>query len=126
MFHIVFRPKYRRRVLRYKLASRTKELFRQCCEVNDWILHELEIMPDHVHMLIQLNPRDSLSDVVQRLKGGSAKVIREEFPELEEFLWGESFWGDGYFVESVGKVAEGAVRRYISEQNKQQERDHGL
>jgi len=126
MFHIVFRPKYRKRVLRYKLASRTKELFKQCCEVNDWVIRELKVLPDHVHLLIQVNPKDLISDVMQLLKGGSSKVIREEFPELEEFLWGDNFWSEGYFVESIGKVAEEAVRKYISEQNKQARRDHGL
>ena len=126
VYHIVFRPKYRKRVLRYDLAKRTKELFKQCCEINDWTIQELEILPDHVHMLIQLNPSDSISNVMQIIKGGSSRVIREEFPELEEFLWGDSFWGDGYFVESIGKVDENVVRKYIQEQNKQQTRDHGL
>jgi len=126
LFHIVFRPKYRKRVLRYDLAKRTRELFTQCCEINDWIIHELEILPDHVHLLIQINPNDSISNVMQLLKGGSSRVIRIEFPEIEEFLWGDSFWGDGYFVESIGKVSETAIRKYIQQQNKQVERDHGL
>ncbi|EKD99495.1 MAG: hypothetical protein ACD_22C00241G0001 [uncultured bacterium] len=126
LFHIVIRPKYRKRVLRYKLAHRTKELFKQCCQINDWIIHELEILPDHVHMLIQINPKDSVAYVMQLIKGGSSKVIREEFPELDEFLWGDSFWGDGYFAESVGKTTETAIRKYIQQQNKQEIRDHGL
>lgn len=126
MFHIVFRPKYRKRVLRYNLAKRAKELFKQCCEINDWILHECEVMPDHVHMLIQINPSDSISNVMQIIKGGSSRVIRDEFPELEEFLWGDKFWSEGYFVESIGKVAEDKVRIYINQQNKQEARDHGL
>ena len=83
-------------------------------------------MPNHVHILIQINPRDSIAYVMQLLKGGSSKVIRDEFPELEEFLWGDSFWSEEYFVESIGKVAENAVRKYISQQNKQLNRDHGL
>ena len=126
LFHLVFRPKYRRRILKYKVAHRTKELFKQCCEINDWIIHELQILPDHVHLLIQINPSDSLSNVMQIIKGGSSHVIRDEFPELEEFLWGDSFWSDGYFVESIGKVSETAITKYIQEQNKQANRDHGL
>ena len=122
----MFRPKFRKRVLRFDLKKRLYELFKQCCEVNDWVLHELEIMPDHVHMLIQINPDDSISNCMQMIKGGSAKVIREEFPEIEEFIWGKSFWGDGYFAESVGKTTEKAIRMYINQQNKQTERDHGL
>ena len=73
-------------------------------------------MPDHVHMLIQIPPRDSLAHVMQILKGGTSKKLREEFPELEEFLWGDSFWADGYFAESVGMLSEAAVRQYIKEQ----------
>jgi len=66
-----------------------------------------------VHLIIQTNPSDSAAEVVQRLKGGTSRVIRKEFPELEEFLWGDSLWADGYFAESVGSVDEEVVRRYI-------------
>lgn len=119
LFHIVFRPKYRKRVLQFDLAKRTQELFIQCCEVNDWMIHELNVRSDHVHILIQINPRDSISKVMQLIKGGSSRVIREEFPELEEFLWGDQFWSDGYFAESFRKYSETAIRRYIQQQNKQ-------
>jgi len=50
------------------------------------------------------------------IKGGSSRVIRKEFPELEEFLWGDSFWSDGYFAESVGKVNESTIKNYIQNQ----------
>ena len=65
---------------------------------------ELNIQPDHVHILIQMKPDVSVSKMVQLFKGGSSKVIRLEFPELVEFLWGDSFWADGYFAETSGKV----------------------
>ena len=116
LFHVVFCPKYRRRVLIGDVARRLQELFAQACEMNDWELHELNVQKDHVHMLIQINPRESLSKVVQILKGGSSYVIRREYPELEEFLWGKSFWGDGYFAESVGKKNETVIRNYIKNQ----------
>jgi REP element-mobilizing transposase RayT len=54
--------------------------------------------------------------VAQLFKGGSSKKIREEFPELEEFLWGKSFWADGYFAETVGKVDEAVIREYVKNQ----------
>ena len=120
LFHIVFVPKYRRKVLRHDLASRLKQLFWQGCQINDWGIHKLEILPDHVHLLLQINPTDSISHVLQTLKGGSSKVIRGEFPELEEFLWGDSLWGDGYFAETVGRTTETAIKRYLeNQQNKQ-------
>ena len=73
-------------------------------------------MDDHVHMLIQIRPRESVSKVVQLLKGGSSRVLRAEIPKLEEFLWGDSFWADGYFAETVGKTNEEVIRKYIREQ----------
>jgi putative transposase len=112
----VWIPKYRRRVLQGKIAHRLLTLLYQGCEVNRWWIHEVKILPDHVHMLIQIPPRDSLAHVMQILKGSTSKKLREEFPEIEEFLWGDSFWADGYFAESVGAVSEAAIRKYIKEQ----------
>lgn len=69
-----------------------------------------------MHFLIQLKPTISVNKAVQLLKGGSNRVIRQEFPELEEFLWGDSFWSDGYFAETVGRVNEDMIRKYIQNQ----------
>ena len=103
MYHLVWIPKYRKRVLEGKIAHRLEELFKECAEINKWRIDELNIQPDHVHMLIQLRPNISVSKAVQYLKNGSSRIIREEFPELREFLWGDSFWADGYFDESAGR-----------------------
>lgn len=118
MTHLVFCPKYHRRVLIGKVAKRVYQLFKQCCEINDWQIHQLNIQKDHLHMLVQTNPKNSIAEVTQYLKGGSSRVIRKEFPELEEFLWGDSFWSDGYFAESVGVVNEEMIKNYIQNQNK--------
>lgn len=70
-----------------------------------------------------------MSSVAQKLKGGSSRIIRAEFPELEEFLWGDSFWADGYFAESVGKVDEAIINAYIDDQQSsmpQQAWNHGF
>lgn len=69
-------------------------------------------------MLLQTRSSERISDVVQIFKGGSSRVIRLEHPELEEFLWGDSFWADGYFAETVGKLNEQTIREYIKNQNK--------
>jgi len=116
MYHIVWIPKYRKRVLQGKIAERIEELFRECADINRWELQELSVQPDHVHMLVQLPPSISVSSAVQYFKGGSSKVIREEFPELEEYLWGDSFWGDGYFSETVGQVNWDMIKKYIKNQ----------
>jgi putative transposase len=105
-------------VLRGKIAVRLKRLLYEACKINRWWISEISIQEDHVHIVIQTNPRESVSKVVQILKGGTSRVIRKEFPELEEFLWGDSFWADGYFAETVGKVDEEVVKRYIRNQSR--------
>jgi putative transposase len=114
--HLVWIPKYRKRVLRGKIVSRLKKLLYEACRMNRWWISELNVQDDHVHILMQIKPSDSVAEVVQILKGGTSRVIRKEFPELEEFLWGDSFWADGYFAESVGKVDEEVIRKYIKTQ----------
>lgn len=120
MYHIVFVPKYRKRVLQGDIVRRLQELFYQCAEVNQWFIHEMEIMDDHVHMLLQIPPTTNISKAVMYLKGGTAKKLREEYPELEEFLWGDSFWQDGYYAESVGKKNESIIRNYIKNQRERE------
>ena len=102
--------------MRGELVRRLYELFRQCADINGWTIEELNIQVNHVHMLVQLKPDMSVAKAVQLLKGGSSKKVREEFPELEEFLWGDSFWADGYFAESVGQVTMARIKQYIQNQ----------
>ena len=116
MYHLVWIPKYRKRILKGAIKARLEVLFRECAEINEWTIEELNIQEDHVHMLIGLKPSISVSKAVQYLKGGSSRVIRKEYPELEEFLWGDSFWSDGYFVCSIGNASEEVIRRYIENQ----------
>jgi putative transposase len=101
-YHLVWIPKYRKRVLRGK--------------INRWWISEISVQEDHIHIIIQVNPQDSVSEVAHILKGGASRVIRKEFPELEEFLWRNSFWADGYFAETIGNVDEEVVSKYIREQ----------
>lgn len=115
-YHIVWVPKYRKRVLKGALSIRLSELLFECADINHWEIEELNIQTDHVHMLVQLKPDVSLSKTVQYFKGGSSKKIREEFPELKEFLWGDSFWADGYFAETVGNKSVAAIKKYIKDQ----------
>ena len=115
-YHLVWIPKYRKRVLRDKIVDHLKSLLYQAAQVNGWNIEELAVEEDHIHVLIQLKPDKSLAEVVQLLKGGTSRVIRQEHPELEEFLWGDSLWADGYFAETVGVFQEEMIRKYIREQ----------
>lgn len=115
IYHLVFLPKYRKRVLSGKVADSLKHLFYESCKVNNWWIEEINILSDHVHLLIQLQPNISVSKVVKYLKGGSNKLLRKQFPHLEEYLWGGSFWSNGYFAETVGKTTYQHIKAYIQE-----------
>ena len=116
--HLVFIPKYRRRVLIGKVAVRLRQLWYEAAEVNRWWIAELNIQQDHAHLLVQYRADESVAEVVQKLKGGSSMILRREYPELEEWTWDGGFWADGYFADSVGTAQEDMIRRYIREQTK--------
>lgn len=116
LYHLVWIPKYRKRILRGKISGRLKRLLYDACKINRWWISELSVQDDHIHLIIQLNASDSVADAVQILKGGTSRVIRKEYPALEEFLWGDSFWADGYFAETVGTVNEEIIRKYVRDQ----------
>lgn len=116
MIHLVWIPKYRKRVLKGAIAKRIEELIIECADINKWKVEELNVQPDHVHLLLQFRPDVKISKIMQFLKGGSSKIIREEFPGLIEFYWGDSFWADGYFAETSGQCNEAAIREYIKNQ----------
>ncbi|MGI4792171.1 MAG: IS200/IS605 family transposase [Janthinobacterium lividum] len=115
----MFVPKYRKRVLDGKVAIRLEQLLRQACEVNHWNLEELAIQPDHVHLRVQIPPKFSVSQVMRLLKGGTSRVLRVEFPELAEFLWGSSLWAAGYFAAAVDVVEGSVITDYIRARQRQ-------
>jgi putative transposase len=115
LYHLVWVPKYRKRVLAGIIAIRLEHLFYEAAKVNRWWIEEVSILPDHVHMLIQTSPKESAAWVVQKLKGGTSRILRKEYPDLEEFLWGDSFWADGYYAESIGVQDYATVKEYIRE-----------
>jgi len=108
-------PKYRKRVLIGEVARRVQGLFYEACKVNMWWIEEIKVLSDHIHFVIQIQATESIAWVVQQLKGGSSRILRKEFPELEEFLWGDSFWSDGYFAETVGRTSLANIKDYIRE-----------
>jgi len=116
MYHIVWIPKYRKRVLTGALAQRLEELLKECAEINGWQVQELNVQKDHVHMIVRLKSDISVSKAVQFFKGGSSKIIRKEFPQLKEFLWGDSLWADGYFAETVGSCDYETILNYVKNQ----------
>lgn len=117
MYHLVWLPKYRKKILTGKVKTRIEELLQECADVNGWEIQELNVQPDHVHLMIQLPPSVSVSGAVHKLKGASSNAIRsEELKEVKKMLWGKSFWADGYFSVTVGNVSEDIIRNYIQNQ----------
>ena len=116
VYHFTFVPKYRRRKLVGNLKQRLEGMIKFCAQVNDWEIMELDIQPDHVHLLVQTNSTDSPASIMQRLKGGTSKKLRELFPDSTEAIWLKSFWAGGYFAETIGRKNLKATTDYIRKQ----------
>lgn len=76
----------------------------------------MSIQSDYFHIVVELPPYMIVAEVLRIFKGGTSRVLRKEYPEMQEFLWGKSFWADGYFVEIVEKVDEEVGKKYIRQQ----------
>ena len=74
-----------------KIAIRLKRLMYEACKMNRWWISKMSIQADHVHLVAEIPPQISVAEVVRIFKGGTSRVLRKEFPEMEEFLCGESF-----------------------------------
>ena len=113
-YHLVWAPKYRKWILRGDIQEFVGRIFQEIGEVNDFDIEAIEIAEDHVHIFLGFSSRYSISQVVQRLKGQSAREIFQKFPEVKNELWGGEFWEDGYFVRTVGdKVTKDIIKKYI-------------
>lgn len=91
-------------------------MIRFCAQVNNWEVIEINIQPDHVHLLIQTTAVDSPSSIMQRIKGGTSKKLRELFPDSTESRWMDSFWAGGYFAGTVGTRNLKDVKDYVKNQ----------
>ncbi|MEG3959168.1 IS200/IS605 family transposase [Microcoleus sp. herbarium2] len=111
--HFVFIPKRRKAVLVGKIAQRLQEIIFEVVTENRWKIIALEIMPDRVHLLVNVKPTDSASFVMQRVKNRASSYLRKEFPELLKL---PTLWTPSYFIGSVGNVSTETVRKYIEEQ----------
>ena len=114
-YHVVFVPKYRRPIFNEPFVKKACEmLFRQIAEKYCFEIIELQIMPDHVHLFVAVNPSDSISRVVQLFKGISARRLFQRFPELAVKVSRKHIWSAGKFYRSVGNVTADTIRHYIA------------
>jgi putative transposase len=116
-YHIVWITKYRKKVLRGEIGLRLRELIKQSCEAQEVQIVKGHIAADHVHLLVSVPPQIAVSDLVQKLKGRSARKMLEEFGELRRQFWGQHLWARGYFVASSGNVTDEIIAEYIESQS---------
>jgi len=114
-YHIVFIPKLRRRTLYGELRKHLAEVFRQLARQRESQIEEGHLMPDHVHMMISIPPKYSVSQVVGYIKGKSAIHLARVYGGRRKNFVGQHFWARGYFVSTVGRDEE-VIRQYIRHQ----------
>jgi putative transposase len=113
-YHIVWCPKYRRPVLTSEVESRLRQLLAEKAAELDMTIHALEVMPDHVHLFVEADPTLSVAEIVNRFKGYTSRVLRQEFAMLRSRL--PTLWSRSYYCGTVGAVSEATVKRYIANQ----------
>jgi putative transposase len=121
-YHLVWVPKYRARILGGEVRKYLKEVFEEIAEEYEFRIITAEIMEDHVHVLVEVPPRYSPSEVVQVIKSISARELFKKFPKIKKLMWSGKIWNEGYFVRSIGdKVTAEVIKKYIRYQ-KQEDR----
>ncbi len=113
-YHVVICPKYRRKVLVEGVDIRLKEIIYQVATELACEVMELEVMPDHVHLLCEVDPQFGVHKFVRRVKGRSSRLLRQEFPRLKSKL--PTLWTNSYFVSTVGGAPIAILKQYIEAQ----------
>ena len=119
-YHIIFCPKYRRKVLLEPIAERFKQIVMSMQEEQNFYVLGMEVMPDHVHMLLDIDPTIGVNVVVARIKGKTAHILNREFPELTRKL--PTLWTRSKFIATVGSVSLEVVKKYIEDQKINEQR----
>jgi len=113
-YHLVWCPKYRRKVLTDVIQRRLEEILYQVAQENDFIIHALEIMPDHVHLFVECDPTWAPAGIAFAFKSRTSRILRQEFRELRSKL--PTLWSRSYYCGTVGYVSEKTVKKYIENQ----------
>lgn len=113
-YHVIFCPKYRRKVLVGDIEKDLKKIFYEVAQEKNVEIKALEIMPDHVHMFISFDPRQPLHKLIKLFKGRSSRILRDKYPKLKSRL--PSLWTRSYFSCTIGYISEDTIRKYIENQ----------
>ena len=116
-YHIVFTPKYRRKAIYGQYRDSIGQIIRQLCNYKGVEIIEGHLMPDHVHILVSIPPKTSVSSFMGYLKGKSALMMFDRHANLKYKFGNRHFWAEGYYVSTVG-LNESTIRKYIQDQEK--------
>ncbi len=111
--HLVWSTKYRYEVLRGDIQIRCRDLIRQSCDSLDIQILKGVVSKDHIHLHLSYPPKLSISEILKRLKGRSAKILLMEYSELKKRYWGGHLWGIGYGAWSTGNITDEMVQQYL-------------
>ena len=117
-YHIIFTPKYRRKIIYNKYRESIRDILKSLCSYKGIEILEGHLMPDHVHLLLSIPPKYSVSSVMGYLKGKSSLMIFERHANLKYQFGNRHFWSIGYYVSTVG-LNEATIRKYIQDQEKE-------
>jgi len=114
--HLIWIPKYRKRVLTGQVAVRARDILRQIAMEHELDVISGKIANDHVHMFIGYRPTQNISKIMQWLKGISSRILLSEFAHLRKQFWGRHLWARGYLAVSSGNVTDEMIQQYIEDQ----------
>jgi len=117
-YHIVFIPKYRRRVMYGKVRADVREIIKTLCRYKKIEIIEGAVCVDHVHLCVSIPPKIAISEFMGYLKGKSALMIFDKHPELGN-KFERDFWARGYYVSTIGNIDEATIKNYIKEQEEE-------
>ena len=121
-YHIVFIPKYRKKILYDRLREDVHDIIKLLCGYKKVEIIEGAVCEDHIHLCVSIPPKMSVSSFMGYLKGKSALMLYDKHPEISS-KWNKSFWARGYYVATVGNVTEAAIKKYIREQSEESRKE---
>jgi putative transposase len=122
-YHVVFTPKYRFRILSGTIKLQVEQDIRAISQWKDVEIEELNVQPDHVHLVCSIPPKFSVSEILGMIKGKIAMRIFKSYPELKRKpYWGNHFWARGYFISTIGLDSE-MIKRYVKHQEQEEKKE---
>jgi len=117
-FHLIWVTKYRNKTFTNQILVREMEdILKHISELNNITIENMEVMPDYVHMLISFKPKNSPTNIVKALKGGSARLFLKQHPEIRQRqFWGGNLWSRSYYMSTLGNMSKETVANYINDQ----------